>query len=273
MKINNKGMTLVELIVTFALLLVVVVGLYNLILEVKFAVDEKQIVKNTIEFSSLINNDIHYDLLHDKPFAVLIKSSENVDWTCHTSSSGTCRDMSGNTMGATHRDSSLGWSEGKNQMAEGFCKNIFPCALYLYYDKNIGANGAVKIRGLALGSVDGNTNGDVDAQGEILGKFDDATNKNKLIENGILYGEYDWANPNVQERNITLFEPVEPYDEKGFVEVRDGEHYDIDVSLIEKSDKPYIKFEDGMLIINYALYIVDDDDNKNYGFKIVYPFS
>ena len=35
MKINNKGMTLVELIVTFALLLVIVVGLYNLILEVK----------------------------------------------------------------------------------------------------------------------------------------------------------------------------------------------------------------------------------------------
>ena len=63
MKINNKGMTLVELLVTFSLLLIIVVGLYNLILEVKFQIEDKQIVKDTIEYSSLINNEIHYNLL------------------------------------------------------------------------------------------------------------------------------------------------------------------------------------------------------------------
>jgi len=270
MKFNNKGMTLVELIVTFALLLVIVVGLYNLILEVKFEVDEKQIIKNTIEFSSLINNDIHYDLLHDKPFAIFIKPSKNEDWTCSKSRLGTCGSLDGNTISAIHNDSGKSFNRGKDLMEEKFCKFIYPCALYLYFDKNIGESGEIKVRGMALGSVNGATNGPV---ADPLGKINEE-NERVLIENGVLYGSYDWK----KEIYDTLFEPVEPYDDKGYVEVRDGNNYVVgdDTSLddlIDPEDKPYIKVEDGILKINYALYLVDDDSNYNYGFKIAYPFS
>ena len=69
-KLNNKGMTLVELIVTFSLLLVLVVGLYDIILEVKFQVDDNQVEKELTEYSSSFNNEIHYDLITNKPLAI-----------------------------------------------------------------------------------------------------------------------------------------------------------------------------------------------------------
>lgn len=62
---NNKGMTLVELIITFALVLVIVVGLYNLIIDVKFQMEDVQEAKDLTEYSSTINNDIHYQLLRN----------------------------------------------------------------------------------------------------------------------------------------------------------------------------------------------------------------
>ena len=39
---NNKGMTLVEVLVTFSLLMVIVIGMFNLILDVKGDLDEQQ---------------------------------------------------------------------------------------------------------------------------------------------------------------------------------------------------------------------------------------
>ena len=255
MKINNKGMTLVELIVTFALLLVIVVGLYNLILEVKFEVDEKQIVKNTIEFSSLVNNDIHYDFLKDKPFAIAIKNNKGENWSCHATAGNTC---SIDTAINVNYKGLKGWNRGKVLVEENSCKNIFPCATY-FYTYGEGESTVIKVKVVALGSVNGDTNGNI---------LPPLGTGNKLNENGILYGDLD----------DPLFEPVEPYDDKGYVEVRDGNNYVVgdDTSLddlIDPEDKPYIKVEDGILKINYALYLVDDDSNYNYGFKIAYPFS
>lgn len=63
---NNKGMTLVELIITFALVLVMVVGLYNLVLEVKFQLDDKQDAKDLNQYSSVLGDDIHYKLLSNR---------------------------------------------------------------------------------------------------------------------------------------------------------------------------------------------------------------
>lgn len=60
---NNKGMSLVELIVTFALLLVIVVGLYQLILDIKLNYEEKDISKSLTEYSALVSSEIQYKLL------------------------------------------------------------------------------------------------------------------------------------------------------------------------------------------------------------------
>ena len=53
---NNKGMTLVELLVTFSLLLVIIVGMFNLIMEVKNDFDDKRIGKDFTEYSSNMNS-------------------------------------------------------------------------------------------------------------------------------------------------------------------------------------------------------------------------
>ncbi len=44
-ELNNKGITLVEVIVSFALLMIILVGLFNIIMEVKSDVTDKQMEK------------------------------------------------------------------------------------------------------------------------------------------------------------------------------------------------------------------------------------
>lgn len=72
---NNKGMTLVELIVTFSLLIVIVIGLYQLILDVKFNYEEKDVTKSYTEFSATISSEIQYKLLKTKPTKVEVNDN------------------------------------------------------------------------------------------------------------------------------------------------------------------------------------------------------
>ena len=44
--LNNKGMTLIELLVCFTLLIIISLGIFNLILEVRKDLDDKQIIKD-----------------------------------------------------------------------------------------------------------------------------------------------------------------------------------------------------------------------------------
>ena len=60
---NNKGMTLVELIVTFSLLMIIIVGMFNLIMDVKGNLDDKKMAKELTEYSSTVGNQIQYDLI------------------------------------------------------------------------------------------------------------------------------------------------------------------------------------------------------------------
>lgn len=238
MKINNKGMTLVELLVTFSLLLIIVVGLYNLILEVKFEIDDKQIVKDTTEYSSLINNDIHYNLLIDKPFAVAIKekNTSSSSWTCFNNT-GTCGSTGVNfvvsyTKGSVSAESTTPFNTHNN-----LCKGIFPCVIYYYL----------------------NDNNKIGSKIIALNKDNPDNDNESLKVKGILYG-------NASE---PIFEPV-PNNE--FIEIRDIDlRVDGDDVSTVKDKRPYIEVdtENGVLIINYALYIIEDD--QNYGFKIAYP--
>ena len=230
---NNKGMTLVELLVTFSLLLIIVVGLYNLILEVKFEIDDREIVKDIVEYSSLINNDIHYNLLIDKPFAIAIKEKSSSSWTCFATGNNTCeKTEDGQSISVTY-------NETKNNAPQisklnNLCKEIFPCSYYFY----------------------------IDSTDRISYKIIALNKDNPKYTKGVLYGS-------VFPEDKAIFESV-PNDE--FIEIRDKNLTvkDDEVTTI-KENKPSIEFSNNVLIINYGLYIIDDD--QNYGFKIAYPFS
>lgn len=63
MKLNNKGITLVEVIVSFALLMIILVGLFNIIMEVKSDVTDKQMEKEFKDFDNLMIARIQGDLI------------------------------------------------------------------------------------------------------------------------------------------------------------------------------------------------------------------
>lgn len=75
-KLNNKGMTIVEIVVTFVMLMVLVLGMLNLTNEIKTTSKQKQFYKELTEYSSLVQSTIQDDLIKN----VLTDVSEcNVD--------------------------------------------------------------------------------------------------------------------------------------------------------------------------------------------------
>ena len=215
LQMNNKGMTLVELLVTFSLLLVLVIGMFNLILEVKFQLDEKQIAKDLTEYSSVINNEIHYNLLRNKPFAIAYKNAINDTWHCSANDQGTCK---GNDAGYVFESSKTGITSSNitktKENLKSLCQNIYPCAVYAYV-----SGSTIEFKTIALNEA--GTNG---------------TSK-LLSKHGIYYND--------------VYESVP---DQEFVEVRGK----------------YFINSNGTLVINFPIYIIEND--KNYGFKIAYPF-
>lgn len=63
MKLNNKGITLVEVIVTFALLMIILVGLFNIILDVKSDVSDRQMIKDFKDYDNLMITRIQGDFI------------------------------------------------------------------------------------------------------------------------------------------------------------------------------------------------------------------
>ncbi len=60
---NNKGITLVELIISFALLMVVVIGMLNIIMSVRTNYNEKSFATNMLEFKTTMTETIEKDLI------------------------------------------------------------------------------------------------------------------------------------------------------------------------------------------------------------------
>lgn len=151
MGINNKGMTLVELIITFALVLVIVVGLYNLILEVKFQMEEKQESRDLTQFSANVNNDIHYNLLANRNniTEIYIESSDA------TASASGCR---------------RGSCTESQQLVKTLCENnnINECVVYCYNDD--AGSSKCRVVGLNVGNSE---------------------SVDPLTRNGVYYGEAD----------------------------------------------------------------------------------
>lgn len=123
---NNKGMTLVELIVTFALLLVIVVGMFNLIMDVKLELDNKQIAKDFTEYSSTMANKIQYDFVNSDVLSIAYKNSSGDSFKCYSSS---------NASGCSPDESSsvvLDSDSYNPTKLDALCKGIYPCIVYSY---------------------------------------------------------------------------------------------------------------------------------------------
>ena len=215
--VNNKGMTLVELLVTFSLLLVLVIGMFNLIMEVKTQLDEKQVAKDFTEYSSMINNDIHYDFLKKKPFAIVYKNKSEDDWKYQYNSEGSCSLLDGSKYSFRLEDSSFKEEKSFTQLTE-LCSNIYPCAVYAYKSGT-----GIEFKTIAL-----NKAGNNDSDNELLKKH------------GIKYND--------------VYESIP------------------DQEYVEFKSEPSIKYVDNKsLVIDFSFYMIEHD--KNYGFKIAYPFE
>lgn len=62
-KLNNKGITLVELIVSFAILMVVVIGMLNVIINFKEMINEKKFLQEMTEYKTTLTYEINRDLI------------------------------------------------------------------------------------------------------------------------------------------------------------------------------------------------------------------
>lgn len=234
---NNKGMTLVELLVTFSLLLVIIVGMFNLIMEVKNSFDEKRIAKEFTSFSSSMNSSIQSDLIKNKPFAILYKNTASDPWTS-VSTFGESNAFVSSDGGTTYSASSLEDSSNKKITVNpsSQCKDIYPCLIYAYVsDDN-------KVSTKTIGLNKG-----------------DFSKSDVLKKSGIYYND--------------VFESIPDQD---FVDIQDSRSYSTDEDDEAndgfKDTKVEIKCDDEtrMLVINFPYRLVEHDEN--YGFKIVYPF-
>ena len=237
---NNKGMTLVELLVTFSLLLVIIVGMFNLIMEVKNDFDDKRIGKDFTEYSSNMNSSIQYDLIKNKPFAILYKNEANeAVWKSISNMSG--YDFTSSDNNTTYYVAN--YLSGMNSASINptkECQGIYPCLIYAYFDNN------KKILTKTIGLNKGD-----------LSKSD-LSKSDVLAKSGIYYNDVFESIPNQE-----------------FVDIQDSSSFSTDEDDdandgIETTKVEIVYKENGMLVINFPYRLVEHDEN--YGFKIVYPF-
>ena len=132
---NNKGMTLVELIVTFSLLMIIIVGMFNLIMDVKGNLDDKKMAKELTEYSSTVGNQIQYDLIRRSVISIGYKDYEDGSWTVLEQVNNTVKleTLINDTDSAQFSGSSAVKTVTElNEM----CKNIFPCVVYSCLNEN-----------------------------------------------------------------------------------------------------------------------------------------
>lgn len=229
---NNKGMTLVELLVTFSLLLVIIVGMFNLIMEVKNSFDEKRIAKEFTSFSSSMNSSIQSDLIKNRPLAILYKNNASDQWNSVSPSGDYFDSVDG---GDIYK---IRWYETTVNPSSQ-CKDIYPCLIYAYDPSD---DDKVSIKTIGLNKGDSSK-----SDGDVLKK------------SGIYYNDVFESIPN---QDFVDIQDSSSYSTDEDDEANDG----------FKDTKVEIKYDEetGMLVINFPYRLVEHDEN--YGFKIVYPF-
>ena len=128
MKMNNKGMTLVELIVTFSILIIFVFGMFNLVLNLNGDLERRKSLKELNEYSNFVNTMIHDDLIKNKPFVIAYKNKDTDNFKC-VSKEGECN---------ISNDSLYVSIDGDNESFSSLNSvcTFYPCAIYGYKDNN-----------------------------------------------------------------------------------------------------------------------------------------
>ena len=129
-KLNNKGMSLVELIITFSVFMVIVIGVYNLILDSKETLKNKEVIKNITDFSNFKNNEIHYDLITNKPFTMVIKKTGDKKFTCINKY---CN-VTSNSVKVNYNSKIK--EVGLGLIRKDYCKDMDSCLVYFYNNKS-----------------------------------------------------------------------------------------------------------------------------------------
>ena len=62
-KLNNKGITIVELIISFTLLMVIAIGMLNVVNEIRSLANQKLEEKKVTEFKNDLYKDFHKTML------------------------------------------------------------------------------------------------------------------------------------------------------------------------------------------------------------------
>ena len=242
---NNKGMTLVELLVTFSLAMVIIIGMFNLILDVKSDLDSKQTSSKFIEFSNIESHEIHMNLLKDKPIAVATRPiDKNGYWHCYYSgkylSKQVCTDencvdrecrVSGTRFKFSFDDATVNGetisvsADTGSTSIDDMCSHFYPCVIYAYFDPSDVADGSVE------------------ASFKVIAFNRD---REKTDEFGNKYGlgiKYDKSFEKLPEQKYLNF----------------------------LTSKPTISMSGNFLVLDYPLY--ETGDETNYGFRISYPFN
>ena len=222
---NNKGMTLVELIVTFSLLMIIIVGMFNLIMDVKGNLDDKKMAKELTEYSSTIGNQIQYDLIRKTVNSIGYKNSSSESWNVleRTESGVELRTLTSDNdeVQFDYRGSNAGimYESRLNSM----CKNIFPCVVYSYEGEPLNDTGSVEVKfeTIAINIP------------ETINPSGDPENKLGIYYDGV-------------------FEAL-PYQEN------------VDMSLPKSSDdEKYVSLSEDMFSMNIPIKIIDQEGNYGF---------
>lgn len=235
---NNKGMTLVELLITFSLMMIIIVGIFNVILDVRLDLDNKRIIKDVTEYSNFVNHDIQYDMIMKRPFAIAWKETAESNWDCTYGLYGTdffieqdCAIGDDNKFAVqivlTNKiaeQTVSGEFELNDRTNKEVCGGMFPCAVYAYYDRNKSTNS--------------NLAQTIPADFEVIAiDKDNASGKGYGIKHG------------------SVFEPI-PYQDR---------------INKKKMVNARILADDNNIIVELPIYLSGEE--QNYGFMSVYPFK
>ena len=124
---NNKGMTLIEVLVAFSLLLVITLGLFELVTKVGSELNDKKQIKQISDYNDTINRKIHTDLIKKAPFTVAYKNKKEESFTCK--SKGSCN-INNNSFTTSYNSKSITLDLDK------ICSSTYPCLVYTYIEDN-----------------------------------------------------------------------------------------------------------------------------------------
>lgn len=124
---NNKGMTVIELLVAFTLLMLVSIGLFRFITIIKEDLQNKNAIKELTDYSNIMNNKIHEGLIKEKPFTFAYKNDYSDNFICK--STETCT-ISNNVL--TTKIS----NKTKELNLDNLCLNKYPCLVYTYLENS-----------------------------------------------------------------------------------------------------------------------------------------